>query len=885
MGEAVAAAAELAERARGEILVDEVARELLGGFTLHEGERGWRLEARKSTSRGQHRLSSFVGRRQVVAELARRLADAFQARMPRAVVLLGAPGQGKTRLSHELLSEVHQRHPNMRLLSARGDRIGAGAPLALAAMALRGALRIHARDAVERQQALLEGRLRQLGLGGDSWVAAFLGALLGLPCPPRHAEVLAASMRDAAVMADGMRSAFCTWLQAEGRAGEGVTLLLDDVQWGDYPSLRLVEHALQTLEGTPLFVFMLARPEVAQVFPQLTQRWHTVELGGLASVDAEALVRQALGAGADAQLVARLVAQGAGNPFYLQELARAARTDATRIPETVLSAAEAHLQRLDPVARRVLRAASVFGQIFWPSGLLALLGDWHADEVVSWLPALVDLGLIELRLGAELHGEVGYRFHHELLREAAYAMLSERDRQGGHRLAAEWLERHHGAPPLALAEQWVRGGAPANAVTHYHRAAVQALSGNDFHAVIDYADRAIACGARREMRGELSLLAAEALEWATDDEARAIAAADALAHLPKGSDKWFSALHHAVTARLRAEGPSAVTELVDELHALSARMLPAEAEIVALARVSGYLTMYGDIERGRQAFQRAENRVRALEVEPPLATGWLSWARSWQCHERADMAASLEHDLTSMFAFEGAGDQRNLCYARSNVGYAQMRLGLLEAAEKSLRQALATAERLDLRTIASGAAHNLGLVLALLGNAEQAELMQHRALAFFLQLKSGRGEAIALEYLARSYLMAGRLEDAERSARRAYELAQQWPSILALTAASLARVLLEKGEVALARDFAEMALARFEAAGSADGEEQFIRAAYVEVMAAAGQHGDARRVAMQGRLKLEELASAITNESIRLAFLTRVPEHHRLLELARTLWV
>ena len=33
-----------------------------------------------------------------------------------------------------------------------------------------------------------------------------------------------------------------------------------------------------------------------------------------------------------------------------------------------------------------------------------------------------------------------------------------------------------------------------------------------------------------------------------------------------------------------------------------------------------------------------------------------------------------------MHAFEDAGDLRNLCYAWSNVGYAHMRLGLLEDA-------------------------------------------------------------------------------------------------------------------------------------------------------------------------------------------------------------
>ena len=44
----------------------------------------------------------------------------------------------------------------------------------------------------------------------------------------------------------------------------------------------------------------------------------------------------------------------------------------SELPETVVAMAQARIEGLEPAARHVLRAASVFGQTFWPGGLAAL---------------------------------------------------------------------------------------------------------------------------------------------------------------------------------------------------------------------------------------------------------------------------------------------------------------------------------------------------------------------------------------------------------------------------------------------------------------------------------------------------------------------------------
>jgi predicted ATPase len=110
----------------------------------------------------------------------------------------------------------------------------------------------------------------------------------------------------------------------------------------------------------------------------------------------------------------------------------------------------------------VLRAASVFGESFWPDAVSVLVG---ADPawVAGALAELVERDLLVGR-GAAAGADAPYAFRHGLVRDAAYAMLTDNDRRLGHRLAADWLTQMPGADPMTIAEHRERAGAPARAV-------------------------------------------------------------------------------------------------------------------------------------------------------------------------------------------------------------------------------------------------------------------------------------------------------------------------------------------------------------------------------------------------------------------------------------
>src|SRR5205823_2936684 len=108
-------------------------------------------------------------------------------------------------------------------------------------------------------------------------------------------------------------------------------------------------------------------------------------------------------------------------------------------------------------AKRLLRGASVFGQRFARGGVLALMG-------ASERPSLFDECLGELAArelvqpvddgGADRH----YRFCHALVRDAAYAMLTDEDRRLGHRLAADYLAARSQSDAAVLAGHYDIGG-------------------------------------------------------------------------------------------------------------------------------------------------------------------------------------------------------------------------------------------------------------------------------------------------------------------------------------------------------------------------------------------------------------------------------------------
>ena len=458
--------------------------------------------------------TACVGReaelRLVETTLARCVEDAEAG----GVLITADAGVGKSRLRYELLRRVRARGEPVEVWLGRGEPMSAGSAFGLLARAIRDAAGLFDGEPLASHREKLRARVARHVRAEPERVAAFLGELCGARFPDEESVQLRAARRDPALMGDQMRRAFEDFVRAECEA-QPVVLVLEDLHWGDLPTVKLVDGALGSLADRPLMVLMLARPEVHALFPRLRSnpRMNEVRLGPLPARASEKLVRQVLGARADAATVKLVVERAGGNAFYLEELIRAvAEGRAAALPETVLAMTEARLSALSPQVRRVLRAASVFGQSFWEGGVSALLGGAKAGERLA---ELCVEEIVSRRFDSRFPGQAEYAFRHALVREAAYGMLTEADRALGHRLAADFLEGAGERDPMVLGEHHERGGDPARAAEWYARAAEQSWEGDDLDAALARAERAEAClslgaePAPRERAGELRLLRAK----------------------------------------------------------------------------------------------------------------------------------------------------------------------------------------------------------------------------------------------------------------------------------------------------------------------------------------------------------------------------------------
>jgi tetratricopeptide (TPR) repeat protein len=808
----------------------------------------------------------------------------------RAVVLIAGPGVGKSRLRHEVVRRIDNLGYGALVLLSGGDEMNAGAPFGILAAALRRvAFALADEPLTFRRRKLAErlGRhLSHLSKLEQSRITRLLGELAFAPFPAQESSKLRAARTSPTLMGDQMRMAWEDWLAAECSA-QPVLIVLEDLQWGDLPSVQFIDSTLRNLSARPLMILALGRPEVRQVFPDLWagRQVTEIELKNLSRRSSKNLVRQVLGKSATQEAVERVVAQAAGNAFYLEELVRVvAEGRGETLPATVMAMLEARLADLGGEARHVLQAASIFGQVFWEGGVRALLGSaMEAAEIGRTVADLIQREVLTPQGQGRFAGELEYAFRHAMIREAAYTLLTNADRALGHLLAAEWLERAGESEALAIAEHFDRAGQEQRAIVWYLRAAEQALEGCDDAAVLTRGQRGIACGAEGEELGQLRLLLAQAYNWRGENAEAEAQALDAMRWLPLGTAAWYTAVGEAASASVRQGGNDRLVELAAVLHDAVLAGERSGKLWIAAARSVVHLYQIGREDLGATMLDLLLSATYAgadLELE---VRGRLRCACAKRAQHEGVLEAYLEHRQAAAADLEQAGDLRNACIERVNVGFALIELGSYAEAERALRDALAAAERLDLRTGRAAACQNLGFALAHLDALDEALRIERQAVAQFAAQGNRRMEGGSRIYLAEILERLGDLEDAEREARTAAELLFVAPPLRPYALAMQANMLLRLERVEEARDVAQLAVDLIAALGNVTEDEAQVFLVYAEILEATRDHAEARAVIASARSRLLARASRIRDAAWRKSFLQNVPAHARTLELA-TAW-
>ncbi|XXT14958.1 protein kinase [Sorangium sp. So ce429] len=867
---------------------DAVTRALLEGrFEIMDQDGLCWIEAEREVGEGARKLlgkpSPYVGRDRELRSLLELVEESFTERRAAAALVTAAAGMGKSRLRHELVQALRRRHTDLDLSIGRGDSIGAGSAFALLAASVRSALGIAAGEALDVRRGKLARVVEPLFAGEEALrVAGFLGELLGIALPGEDRPALRAAQDNPALMAAEIQRAYLDYARAVTGA-RPMLVVLEDMHWGDAPSVRIFDRALRELGDRPYAVLAFARPEVHELFPRLwaERGLSELRLRELPARAAENLVRSALGASVAPEEVSALVRRAEGNAFYLEELIRAvAEGRGCASPETVLGIVEARLAVLGPEARRLLRAASVFGQVSWTRGVCALLGTTApgASQTDAW-SELLEREILERRPISRIAGEEEIAFRHALLWEGAYAMLTDRDRALGHRLAGEWLLEAGEQDPTVLAEHFARSDDRPRAAEHYLRAAELAVRGADLPAVLARVQSGSACGAAGETLAALHLLRMDVLVWSSDYAEAHASALQALELAAPGSHHHRRALTGALSCLAFFDDRQAIQELLPRLRPAE---IPLDAEGAALTFwILSALLWEGLPDLAEPYLRRLYQDIAgALEADAYLAMRVDISRALWLRHVEQDPWGALLANLAAMKRLEALGHHLFVLIVSSILPFIYMALGALDAADE-----------LNQRVLASGGGPSFFFLRATIFRvlspierrmptealARAAELLQYS-----LTRNDPRTTAVARHLVVECHLLRGELAEAEEALRAVGDTTRLVPFVHAVHLSLLSEIRLRRGRAAEAVALAREALAwnRRACAGFAPRQE-LLPALYAEALHASGDVEAAREVIREARADLLARADRIGDPAFRKSFLENVSANVRTLDLAR----
>jgi len=795
--------------------------------------------------------------------------------------LMTAPaGGGKSRVCYEFCERLQHRGQPFEFLVGRGDPMRDAAPFALLGPALLAAAGIVGGEPEAVQRKRLTAHVSRFLPEEDSLrTAAFLGEMANLPFPDDELLPLRAARKDSRLMADQKLMAWLAWLEAECNQ-HPVLLVLEDLHWGDAPSVSFVDAALRVLAEKPLLVLALARPEVERRFPGMWNERNPqqIKLAPLSPRWSQRMVEHV--AGKLPERCARwIVERSQGNPFYLQELLRVVADgdqsgDDSNLPETVLGMVQARFDGFGPDAKLVLRAGSVFGQVFRPAWAKALVDGNVRKDVDRWLDILEKQEILFSRSTGDLRE---YVFRHALLRQAAYEMLPSAEKRLGHLLAGQYLEQNGERDGLVLADHFERAEENERAIHWLAVAAQQALDADDLVEAIARVERGVGLGAEGEDLWAMRVIESEARFWRGEYVESERAAKESLVSSDERTRLGaLSALFSALGTQTK------YGEIATLFRDLQRPMAPELLNpwLDCVIRATAYLAAGGDNDVRERTLVLLE---RTKEWIDPTIIGWAESMRLHIARIKGKVGETLAHCRCTADHFKSIGNARATLDALGNLSVALMEVGQLEEAESRLREVLVTARKMDLKYVLGASLQALTNIFAYQGSFNEARVIGQEALALTSAQNDRRFQGFAEAYLSVTEYLAGDYARAEHFARAALVTWETVPPNRPFAVALLARALLAQGRLAEALPNARDAFAQLQSMGVVDDGEATIRLALAECLIAAGDQPAAQEAVASVAQWLHTRAETIDDLAIRESFLTRIPEHRRILALAREL--
>jgi class 3 adenylate cyclase/tetratricopeptide (TPR) repeat protein len=912
VGDAMNTAARLEQAAApGQVLVGEatwrlvhhaVKLESVGALELKgkaQAVPAWRLVSAEASRDGDRApsMAPLVGRASELQRLRAALDDTLQARACRLVTVIGSPGVGKTRLASEFARALDG---DARAVEGRCEPSGEGITFLPVAEILRVLAGVGEADTPESLRAKLGGLVAE-DPERERLVERTAG-VLGVAEAASPEETFWALRRV---------------IESLGRE-HPLVLVLDDLHWGQPLLLDLVEHLVEWVRDAAVLIVALARPELRETRDALSvpggRAVDVIELDPLDEEESRALVGELLGrAELPVALSERILETAEGNPLFLGEMLRmlvdervlrrgrdkwvaAGDLADVEVPPTIQALLAARIERLGTDERSVVERASVIGKQFFRGAVAALVAPPVRAEIDTHLEALRRKDMVEPE-GTYWIDEPVYRFHHVLIRDAAYRSLLKQARAELHERFADWLESKAGelvgeheeviAFHLEQAHSYRRELGPLDdrgrelgvcAATRLHSAGRRALLREDLAAATNLLGRALArdAGPDEEILWDLAETALSA-----GDTATAAPIVDRLANGRVAEDPRRRARAAALAGQLAnltgagqiAATVESVVAAATELETLGDLVGEAKARHVAAdsyARLGQVAAAEEALDRALAAARSADDRRRITAVLAGAPSAAL-WGPS-----PVVRASGRCLDVVRILRMTPGNRHVEAMALRCQAVLEAMR-GRPQAAREILSAGRVTLEELGLALELHELSIHDGMVELLADDPFAAEGHLRGAREGFEALGVAAGAAQAAALLARALLdQTGRDEEVVHQTAAAEAQGGEDLKTTITWLSARAEALARSGEIERALSFAHRAVSVAEPT-DALADKADASMALARVLLAAGRDFEAREAADAARVLYSAKGHAVGVErAMRLAGAERPPQRERI---------
>ncbi|HSA58898.1 MAG TPA: adenylate/guanylate cyclase domain-containing protein [bacterium] len=729
----------------------------------------------------------FIGRGEELERIRRGFEETVAQARGRLLIVSGKAGYGKSRLGREFLAELDALETDAFRVRMQGEDIQVRLPFRAVAQALRAHIQIGA----DEDDASAAGKLRDFvknarrndETNGFETDAQLIGNLLGVAFEHRSDEVQFILQNPTELR---VRTLEAVTKVLEGLSRQKpVVLVLEDLHWMDAASTQFLRELLERLADRPVFALGLARPDFFEESQALVDGPYPVDAVHLEPFSRglqNEMLREILSVEIADNVREFLLTQSDGNPFLLQEMARALNEgwrvekiqgrlqfvadNGETVPRNAQQFLQTRFDRLKPAQKEVLRQFAVAATGMTVLELLTLQTEVRPDEISEILDHLSGKGFLS-------RGENGlYQFSHALLREAVYDRIPQQEREPMHGAWAERLEDLREDEPDVIAYHYEKARRPLVASRFYYEAA-EKIGFKDTPESIAFYRKAHELSAGepdrqfKYLRGWDNILYLSG-KYAEEDEVfrrsesllGGLPEIDRVGHLCR--------VGRSLIRRRRFEEAAApLTEALALLDTLPEDPVTVRLKGHILVERAINLVSLGKLDESEAMYTEAAEIGRS--TNDPLVLGRALWSLSFRESRLGNAFGSFTAVREASELFREIGDFNRYVFTVTNVGWNLTMLGAYDEAEAVLQQALGLTTRF--RSPVQGMESlndSMGRVLYLKGSLDEA-------IAFFemnlVQHPDHRFLVFNLAYLAQAHLAKGNIDLAQAKADEALRIA------------------------------------------------------------------------------------------------------------------